>query len=136
MSDALHIDGSDFERWADRPEARFELPVLVRRLLWASTRLQELNMPGGSGVDRPGYDGFCRSEKGSDFCPAGSSVWELSVQRRANDKLTADLAKRSEGLPRRPERLSFVFVTPRRFTLNSKDRKAPSSPWWNVRIIE
>ncbi|MBA3548506.1 MAG: hypothetical protein H0T76_18645 [Nannocystis sp.] len=136
MSNALLIDGRDFERWADRPEARSELPILVRRLLWASTRLQELNMPGGSGVDRPGYDGFCRSEEGSAFCPAGDSVWELSVKQRVTDKIAADLAKRGETLPRQGERLSFVFVTPRRLPAKAIERHGPPDPWRSVRIID
>ena len=136
MSNVPQIDGRDFERWADRPEARYELPILVRRLLWASTRLQELNMPGGSGVDRPGYDGFCRSEEGSAFCPAGGSVWELSVQQRVTAKIAADLAKRGEKLPRQAERLSFVFVTPRRIAQRANEHHGSPAPWRGVRFID
>lgn len=78
MSNALPIDGRDFRNAGGSPEARSELPILGRRRpSWASTRMQELDMPGGSGVDCPGYDGFCRSDEGSAFCPMGGSVWEL-----------------------------------------------------------
>ncbi len=93
-------------------------------------------MPGGSGVDRPGYDGFCRSEDGSAFCPAGDSVWELSVQQRVTAKIAADLAKRGETLPRQAERLSFVFVTPRRIAEKANERHGSPAPWLSVRFID
>lgn len=78
------------------PEAEDELPRLVRSLI-AETALSAewIDMPAGSGVSQPGWDGFVKCSKGNRFVPGGLSVWELSAQRSGSDaKARADYDKR------------------------------------------
>lgn len=111
----MRITGTDLEQWADRLDSRDKLPILVRRLIYAST--EDVRFPGGEGVQKPGFDGRVHAEKASADVPEGHSVWELGCGKDPRSKANADYAKRSEHLPDGfdPKEHTFVFVTPRRW---------------------
>jgi hypothetical protein len=90
MSISPSIDGKDIQRWASRPSARHVLHQLVRRLLWASTKVRQLDLSAGSAVDLKGWDGICEAIEGSPHCPAGTSGWELSTRADPKKKLNED----------------------------------------------
>lgn len=135
MIEGLSISARDLERWAERPDARFQLPRLVRRLLWASTRLRELDMPDD--VDQAGYDGICRAEASTAFCPSDRSIWELSVRSDVEAKLDQDYKSRTGKLSS-PSPDAFVLVTPRKF---SKKRewvatRQGEKRWRDVKVLD
>ena len=83
----IAISALDIERWADRLEARSELPRLVRKLVLGSNgNIRRIEMPAGEGVQRPGWTarwsfratipGFRR------VSPSGRWVPERSLRRR------------------------------------------------------
>ena len=90
------IDRQGLLNWADRIDARGELPRLVRRLIWETGEgVVALGFPAGEGVSAPGWDGTVRASRGTQFVPAGLSLWELSVERSAGTKAESDYAKRT-----------------------------------------
>ncbi len=73
-------------------------PLLVRRLIAETADgLVELDMPGGSGTAAGGFDGVVTAVSDSLYVPSGTSVWELSVTRGAQQKADEDYSKRLEG---------------------------------------
>lgn len=135
MVEGLSITTRDLERWADHPEARHHLPRLIRRLLWASVNPRELDF--SDDTDQRGFDGVCRVEVGSPFCPSGTSVWELSVRRDLVDKLNEDYKSRTRDVPQgSPDAL--VLVTPRTF-LKKRDwvaERQKERRWREVRVLD
>lgn len=96
MSTWGSVSREDLLSWADADGAR-ELPELVRRLILETCNdVGTIDMPGGTGVAVGGYDGFVQAMRGNPFVPAGTSVWELSVEKNAQAKAEADYAKRTE----------------------------------------
>ncbi|MET9226002.1 hypothetical protein [Lentzea sp. NPDC003310] len=59
--------------------------------------MTEIDMPGGSGTASGGFDGVAVASDGTAFVPAGTSVWELSVEKSTKAKADADYAKRTQG---------------------------------------
>lgn len=105
----------DIDHWADRFDARAELPNIVRRLIKGNNdTILELHMGGGSTVGFGGFDGRVVTTTASTFVPAGLSVWEMGVSRDPETKANSDYKKRTEdskGIDRGDS--TFVFVTPR-----------------------
>ena len=111
----LHFDPSEISNWASRPDAHHQLPGLIRRLILATVPgLSHLNMPSGSAVWLPGWDGLLTTNAGNAWAPKGSSAWELScrsdVSRKANDDYRAR-TNDPKGVD--VNVATFVFVTPR-----------------------
>ena len=61
-------------RWADERRSQDSLPLLVRRLIVASTNPVRIDMAAGDSVTRPGYDGIVQTVVGTSFVPPGQSV--------------------------------------------------------------
>lgn len=77
----LTISASDIENWslAKRVSSRAALPLLIRRLAFATTPdLTGLDFHGEEEAERHGWDGETTSSLGSEKVPAGTSCWELS----------------------------------------------------------
>lgn len=83
-------------------------PLLIRRLILETCpAVTELDMPGGSGVAGGGFDGIVVNGEATPWVPAGTSVWELSVEQSASRKADRDYAKRLSA----PASLSVGEVT-------------------------
>lgn len=109
---------TDLVQWAELQEARAKLPQLVRRLISATANgLTSLSMRAGEGVQLPGFDGFVVAQAADSHVPAGTSVWEMGVNKDPTSKANDDYGKRRQdpgGVV--PDETTFVFVTPRRWS--------------------
>lgn len=137
----LSITALDLDRWSDRHAARATLPVLVRKLLQAtSTKLESIDFPADESVDAPGWDGCVVAEApDSSWTPQGPSYWELSCRADVARKAKDDFDKRTKATPDAERAAAtFVFVTPRRW--RGKDRWAKAARdrggWRDVRVYD
>lgn len=98
MSNWPPIDRDDLKEAASRAGFDSDFPLSVRRLIAETAEgLTELDMPGGSGVASGGFDGVVTAAGATPEVPAGRSVWELSVENKAQGKADDDYGKRLEG---------------------------------------
>ena len=125
------------------PEAPGELPRLVRSLI-AETEPSAAwtDMPAGSGVSQPGWDGVVRCSTGNRFVPDGKSVWELSTQQNGSDgKARSDYDKRVKSLENtpNPERAEAAYVAvmcaPWTKARSFQDEKSDSGDFRLVRAL-
>lgn len=127
--------------WASRVDASASLPRLVSRLLLATTRLSELNMPVDEQTSFAGADGLVRAAEGNAFCPEGTSLWELST-RKDLGKLREDFQKRSATPPPgiEPSVTTYVAVSARVVTSNSKatflEEASKVGIWRYVKLLD
>ena len=71
----ISFDSSEIVNWADQPDAHHIFPELVRRLILATAPLPDLlDMPSGSSVRMPGWDGLLSVSEGNLWLPAGASA--------------------------------------------------------------
>lgn len=137
MATPWEISGDDLELWAQRREAQAQLPVLVRRLLLATTPLRTIDIRGHAGVGLSGWDGEVRSGIETPWCPAGLSYWEFSVTAD-NDKLVSDFRKRQTLGSREA---TYVAVVGRRYAYRKGKRdwervRRDEGPWHDVRLLD
>lgn len=111
------VTGTDLNRWANLQEARYRLPLLMRRLMHATIeRIQRIGFPAEEGVQLGGWDGIVIAEEGNAFVPDGCSVWELGANRNVKSKADEDYEKRRiDPLGLDPATTTYIFVTPRRW---------------------
>jgi hypothetical protein len=58
------ITAADLDQWSGTLAAQTTLPILVRRLILATTPVSEITMRAREGVLLPGWDGIVRSDVG------------------------------------------------------------------------
>ena len=137
---AVWVSGLHLESWADTLDARRSLPRVVRRLIRATGKgLRRIDFPAGEQVQRPDWDGMVEAGAGDVFVPAGSSVWEMGVDRDPRKKAEEDFAKRTKGpLGLDPKQTTFVFVTPRKWLKKDEwqQAKAKLGVWRDVRVYD
>lgn len=103
MLTRLLVDAKDIEDWAERLEARSELPRLTRGLLLATTPgIEVLHFPAGEGIQAGGWDGIARASNASAFVPDGTSVWETSTEGAVKGKAKRGYDKRTGHVGHRP----------------------------------
>ena len=121
----IPFDSSEIVNWADKPGAQHQLPELIRRLILATVPMPSLlDMPSGSSVWLPGWDGLLVTAEGNAWVPDGASAWEFSLEKNPRSKATADYKKRTEnpeGVDR--TKTTFVFVTPRKWSARGSGPK-------------
>ena len=134
------VKAQDLEQWSPTRDAQAGLPTLIRRLIYASTEPStRIEMPGGEGVQRHGWDGVVEAPTKSPFVPAGISGWEISVDQRPADKAERAFKARKKGplgLP--PSEVTFVFVTSRKWDGKQKwrDEKRELGKWRSVEVYD
>jgi hypothetical protein len=97
VPDSLRISRDELLQWADSG-AGPDFPSLIRHLVVETALgLERVHFPSGTGVSTGGWDGFVRAAVGNEFVPEGLSGWELSVNKKANEKAEDDYAKRLIG---------------------------------------
>jgi len=134
------VKAPDLEYWSRTREAQAGLPTLIRKLIYASTEQPlHIEMPGGEGVQRHGWDGVVKTQAASLYVPAGTSGWEISVADRPADKAERDFKARISGplgLP--PSQVTFVFVTSRKWDGKQRwrDEKRKLGKWRSVEVYD
>ena len=113
----IPFDSSEIVNWADKTEATDVLPELVRRLILGTVPLPEyLDIPSGSSVRMPGWDGLLSVSEGNLWVPGGASAWEFSCEKNPKQKADRDYTKRTANPQgETTSQTTFVFVTTRRF---------------------
>ena len=132
----LQFDVSEICNWADLNTAEGQLPELVSRLILATTpQLSHLDMPSGSAVWMPGWDGLITSGTETPWVPKGTSAWELSRRKDIGTKANDDYNKRTNP----PQDIdistsTFVFVSPRLWSRkeNWATQRCTEGNWANV----
>lgn len=102
VPEPLRVTRDKLLQWAGTPGASGDLPRLLRSLIAETEPSAEwIDMPSGSGVATPGWDGIVRCSIGNRFVPAGLSCWEASTERkRSHSKALGDYDKRASDTPR------------------------------------
>lgn len=112
----MRITATQIEQWADTRDAQGILPILIRRLISATTTITALSMPGGDSVSSSGWDGIVQADKGNIWVPDGASFWEMGCSSDIITKARSDLRKRNQQIsPQEAAKSRFVFVSPRRW---------------------
>lgn len=135
----IPFDPSEIANWADTPDAKHQLPVLLRRLIMATVPMPSLlELPGGSSVNMPGWDSLLTVETGNAWVPSGKSAWELSCEKGYKRKANQDYDKRTAE-PRGVDMndTTFIFVTPRKWNdkQNWEQAHREKGQWCNVRVL-
>ena len=112
----MRITATHVVNWSDQRVAQGMLPVMVRRLISTTTKINSIAMPGGESVSEPGWDGIVSVEGGNAWVPDGHSYWEIGTSVEPGRKANRDFQKRISALSaERAAQATFVFVTPRRW---------------------
>ena len=135
----ISFDASELSNWADKPEARNQLPQLLRQLILATSHPTRIEFASGSSVDLPGWDGALEVETGNAWVSAGSSHWEMGVGKSPKKKADEDYKKRTDDpLGADPSEMAFVFVTPRRWSSKTEwtAEQQRETPWREIRVLD
>ncbi len=133
----------DLEKFADQSNSQFQLPEIVRRLIYTSIEIDSLRMPSGESVTQGGWDGeviYTGSYK-HQFIPKGTSFWELTTTKSRNTKgkANADFKKRTENTSELEQKnCTYVFVTLRNWSKKNEwilEKKSDSS-WKDIKVID
>lgn len=111
VPEPLRVIRDQLLRWGARAEAAGQLPKLIRSLV-AETEpsVEWIDMPAGTGVAAPSWDGIVRCSEGHRFVPPGLSCWEFSTeQKNSHGKALEDYEKRVMDTPRN-ERAGMAYV--------------------------
>ena len=136
----LRFDPSAISNWADQPEATHLLPELIRRLILATVpAVSHLDIPAGSAVWLPGWDGLLAAEAGNAWTPDGSSAWEFGSGKNPASKASVEYRKRTDD-PASVDvaNATFVFVTPRQWSGKREwvEQRRSQRKWSDVRAFD
>lgn len=139
MSNPELITAVDLDQWSGTLAAQTTLPILVRRLILATTPVSEITMRAREGALLPGWDGIIRSDAMDPYVPLGTSGWELGTSNDPRGKAQSDFRTRTKDpLGLDPKTTTFVAVTSRLWRdrddwlkLRRKQKK-----WAGVRAID
>ena len=134
------ITAKELTNWADNRVSQGDLPELIRRLIHStipSSRISHADFPADDSITRPDWDGVLETSVDNPWVPKDGSRWELSCQANPASKFEEDYQKRTEQIPAdQRQKLTFVFVTPRRFLSKSKRAQKHPDEWREIRILD
>lgn len=133
-----YVTANDLKVWTASSKRRAEeiLPLLVKKLIMASSKPLSIDFPSGDSVAIGGWDGTLHVEQGNDFIPSGKSGWEIGTNDNVKKKADDDYTKRTEEpAPYNLKETSFVFVTSRLWTKRDSwvREKQNDNQWKDVR---
>src|ERR1017187_639587 len=139
------IRPNHLEDLARRTEGRDRLGELLRRLVycWVPNRVSGIGFLAGDVNNFPGWDGWVHLSKASSDSVDHFSVWQLSIEASAADKIKRDFKKSlkadlPEGWSR--SQTTYVAVTVRKLKnrdkLETELRNCRGNRWADVRIID
>lgn len=135
------FDASEINNWSDTAEAEHKLPELIRHLVQDTLPESPLriDIPSGSSVRLPGWDGILEVGSGNTWVPSGISGWEFSCDKRVTSKASDDYEKRTaDPLELNRATTTFVFVTPRRWKDKRQwlKKRREEGKWLDVRAYD
>ena len=136
----LQITALQIAAWADRLDARAQLPALLRTLVHATGgNLTVVNFPAFDNSQRKGWDGQVTSGSATPWIPRGRSGWEFGCDKNPQTKAEADYGARTASIPVKERRsTTFMFVTPRNWPGKDSwaDEKRARGEWKDVRAFD
>lgn len=134
------VDRKDILEWSGEVRAGYDLPRLLRSLIWNdNSTIARLHMPASEGARLSGYDGEVEASEVSVLVPAGHSVWELGTEARPGTKANEDYLKRTADPGSVvPAETTYVAVTSRSWQRRAQwaaDRHAEGI-WKDVRAYD
>lgn len=135
------VNATHLSVWGGSRDGQQSMPELLSRLIFAAKGpVAFFRFPSDESVQHPGWDGTCTVTTGDQFVPAGTSGWEIGVQRRGiRGKADYEYANRAaDPLELRPAETTFVFATPQRFSNKEgwAAEKRAERLWHDVRVID
>lgn len=135
------FDASDINNWADTADAAHRLPELIRLLVQDTLSESPLwiDIPSGSSVRLPGWDGILEVGCGNTWVPSGVSGWEFSCDKKITSKANENYEKRTaDPLELNKATTTFVFVTPRRWKDKRQwvKKRREEGKWLDVRAYD
>lgn len=134
------VTAQDLQDWSPRLDARAHLPTLMRRLIFASVRPDQIVVPDAEGTGFPGLDGILFSAAGAPpYVPVGSSAWELKTSGDPQTELGKDYRKRTKQLAAAERATTtIVLVTTRiwdRTSVNMWIARRVRDGWADIKVI-
>ncbi|WP_346861168.1 hypothetical protein [uncultured Draconibacterium sp.] len=134
------IDAYDLDKiWAGRRDCQETLPLLIRKLIRATTNsIQSIKFPSGESVLFGGWDGILEVTEETEYFPSGTSLWEFGANKDPKTKADSDYAKRtSNPLGYKPSESTFIFVTPRLWQNGEEwaNKKKEEGNWKDIKVI-
>lgn len=136
------INSTDLKHWADTLECKSLLPLLIRKLILAGIKIEnikKIDFPFGDDVQVGGYDGDLETEEGNLYVPEGNSVWEFGVTEKKKKKADEDYEKRTKDpLGKIQNETSYINVTLKKYTKKSQwaSSKKAEEVWADVRFYD
>ncbi len=137
------ITSTDLKHWADTIECKNLIPLLIRKLILAGIKIENINridFPFGDDVQVGGYDGDLKTKEGNLYIPEGNSVWEFGVtESKKKEKANDDYAKRTaEPLGKIQSETTYIAVTLKKYTKKNDwaNAKNKEGIWADVRFYD
>jgi hypothetical protein len=141
------VTASDIKVWTEtkKRDAEALLPLLIKKLIIASSKPEEVHFPSGDSIAVGGLDGELIVEEGNSYIPAGKSIWEFGTNQQVKGKADGDYTKRTLDYTNNEEEedriqaseITFVFVTSRIWSNKNKwiKEKKKDKVWKDVKGI-
>jgi|GEM_PF-3850279 len=92
----MRIDKNHIDQWADAFESKENFPTLISKLVNSTaSKGTFINIPCGSAVANPGWDGIVRADEQRSYIPSGTSLWEFGTDQSVKGKAEGDYIKRT-----------------------------------------
>ena len=138
----IDFDASEIDNWADMPDADNIFPRLIAKLVLATVpKLSHIDIPSGSSVWMPGWDGVISVEESNEWIPVGNVACEFSVGNDPQAKANENYRKRTnEPLGIDPASSTFIFFSPRIWDGDRKRRwietRRDLGEWADIRAYD
>src|SRR5882762_244590 len=139
------IRPNHLEQLADQTAGRDRLGELIRNLIycWVPKRVLGMSFLAGDVNNFPGWDGWVRLAPSGKDSMEHRSVWQISVEHDAINKIRTDFKKSlTAALPNGWDRAStaYVALTPRKLKnadkLEAELLKTKGNTWYDVRVVD
>jgi hypothetical protein len=134
------IDTTVLRSWATRRDCQENLPLLVRKLIRAtSNSIKSICFPSGENILIGGWDGILEVYKETEYLPLGISLWEFGANADIKGKADDDYNKRkTDALGFNPQDITYVFITPRLWTKKNEwiAEKKGEGHWKDVKVYD
>jgi hypothetical protein len=138
---AQHITADDIVNWSSRSESKDRLPVLIRRLIHSTAitgAIKSIDFPSDKSTSLPGYDGILEHHGNTPWIPDGTSVWELSTEKKVKKKANEDIDKRTQNsLEQFLAETTYIGVSTHKFPgKNNWKNEKRNCRWKEVRFYD